>query len=721
MFEITKYQELPSAVKKFFEENDYKFEAGATYIANKASIVRINKITFDKKRKPVDNYSIKIYYQEAKDWDCTEWTSERSENPHNFEYSYKELLKLERPIKEYWSEALDFIENKKNIKELEYQAPETNMTSETGLIHRGSKASLIAIQNGLEERKTKAELMARFVGYEMEKRKQELDGIRKRLNEIVADFEKEIVKIMKVITTIELYLGINEELFQIQDGNRAPSDTPITFRQQVLYMDEEIGHWKNGGLDYSNIDWFDKWLTVPENLHQVFPEKKGLVVFRPRRNRKDYGDNIIANAFENAKNLHRTYLLIRNGDCLYRVFTENIEIQPRLFPLRKEFQELLEKVEKEMKDAEGWSNEKEQKDKSKAKFQDTMYEYRKRAILMQGLIDRSDVFHPLPAEKVDIFKLDKLGNKVQFIYDDESTLPSGRKSFFDWVEDINKKITVGSRIILTGEYGRLYSEREHNYSERWYRETRGGRKVTYDMPPAGVYEVSVKFIDRTTDIPHYYIDELEKKGLLIKKGTVLEERFSPGYGTYSGNEFKLEKNTQVRTFKGKHGTYIEAYECTFKEEHLVIYYNPKGTVYTWDGDWHERKNKVAFRVFRDDDFVLNYDQISLEDINFYLKSRVDRPNYLEMMPILIQLKDSRLKELESEKSFVRFIINRNYKNLAPLTDNEVEGRVWECIRWWKYKNQWKRPIKKDDTLALRMIEKRLLSKNYHTFEKYEVD
>ena len=67
---------------------------------------------------------------------------------------------------------------------------------------------------------------------------------------------------MRVITTIELYLGINEELFCIQEGAKAHVDTPITFRQGVLYMDEEIGHWKDGGLDYTNIEWFDTWWSL---------------------------------------------------------------------------------------------------------------------------------------------------------------------------------------------------------------------------------------------------------------------------------------------------------------------------------------------------------------------------------------------------------------------------------------------------------------------------
>lgn len=51
-----------------------------------------------------------------------------------------------------------------------------------------------------------------------------------------------------------------------------------------------------------------------------------------------------------------------------------------------------------------------------------------------------------------------------------------------------------------------------------------------------------------------------------------------------------------------------------------------------------------------------------------------------------------------------------------LSEKELDLRIREAIRWWKYKNKWKRPIDKNDTLALRMIERRILSNNYNTLK-----
>lgn len=147
----------------------------------------------------------------------------------------------------------------------------------------------------------------------------------------------------------------------------------------------------------------------------------------------------------------------------------------------------------------------------------------------------------------------------------------------------------------------------------------------------------------------------------------------------------------------------------------------------WGKGVNERKNKTRFIIKKYDSCILNYDQISLEDIEFYLSSRVDRPNYLSMMPVLETLKERRLKELESEKAFARLVTDRYleierskyfYFGHEPkfksetLSEEEITKRVWESIEWWKFKNQWKRPIQKDDELALRMIEKRINSKNY---------
>ena len=503
-----------------------------------------------------------------------------------------------------------------------------------------------------------------------------------------------------------MYLGINEELFCIQEGAKAHVDTPITFRQGVLYMDEEIGHWKDGGLDYTNIEWFDTWLLENDNYKRLFPEEKGMLVFRPRRRAKNYDEkNPYGNAMKNAANLNNTYLMIRNGESLYRVFSENIVILPRLFPLKKELQTLLDEMLEAQKNDYGY--EKERKEK---KFEDQMYEYKKRAVLMQGLIDRSEVFHPLPC-KINIFDMEASKDMVNFIYDDEATLPSGRLSFKEWSKNLNSTITHGSRIMLTGEYegGRK------NYGDRIFYEC--NEYSLPQLPSAGIYEVEVY-----KEKKQYWHEE--KAYVKIKDQVLLirEEEYTTYKNTledhgYGHDGFFLTSQQKSTMIPVK----CKRYLCEKTIEKLTILYNPKDTVNHGSSGWgdydpHERKKRIRWEILQDDFFVLHWDRLSIDDVDFYLTSRVDRPNYLDMMPVLITVKEHLQEEKEKEAPFIQFLIGALMPKLPELSEQEVETRVVKSVDWWKEKNMIKRSIDKDDVLAIRMIQKRVCSKNYEKLD-----
>jgi len=613
-----------------------------------------------------------VSYKSVEDWSYKTW----SERLHYL--SIDELLKqhkynpLERGVslEDYVKESLAVISGEKSISDYADKASD-NVESETALVSSTSKTSLMALQNDLEAKQQKALIMQQFISLEMEKRKAEISEVLQKMSGVLTEFNKKIAKIMQVIATIELYLGVNEELFQIQDGNKAKSTEPITFRQQVLYMDEEIGHWKDGGLDYTNIDWFDRWLVENDNYKDIVPGEKCLVVFRPRRHDKEYNDAFY-NYQANLKNKYKTYLLIRNGECLYRIYTENITILPRLFPRREELANIMDAINKD--NMKGYS-EKEQAEKADK----ALFEYKKRAILMQGLIDRSTVFHPLPAETVNIFKLEELGDKVRFIYDDEATLPSGRLSFKDWKDSINAKIGKGSRILVADRYdSRDVRDRIFFYVND---------VNTPPSPEIGVYEVEEYEEENTwtfrLPLNNHEKEQIEGLKAKYKRVRIKEEtKYEIKYGYYKNDEYTPK---------------------------LTIMHNPKDTVYGGWGEFkqEERKKRIRFTIYKRDSEILNYDQISLDDVNFYINSRVDRPNYLKMMPTLVRIKEQRLKELELEKEFVKLVVAQNSHDLSSKQLESIEGLVWGCIEWWKNKNVWKRPIEKDDAKALRMISSEL--------------
>lgn len=308
-------------------------------------------------------------------------------------------------------------------------------------------------------------------------------------------------------------------------------------------------------------------------------------------------------------------------------------------------------------------------------------------MLLQGLVDRTEVFHPLPVERLNILKLGDAEKYVNFIYDGEASLTDGRKPFTKWWADINSKITEGSRVLITGQFS--YSRRD--WADRFYLggNSYDGLKNVPDLPKEGVYEVE-KF---TSSKSHQYketaykarIKELAAKGRKFKDEGVVGKKVwrTPDEITGSKDIFS------IREFDEK--------------EAITIMYMPNAeTTSGWDS-WktHERKNRTRFKIEVGDDFVLNYDQIDLSDVEYYLHNRTDRENYLEMMPILKKIKAHLIKEQKNEEFFVKFVAGRNGN--VP----DVENKVIESVSWWKYKNKWKRPITKDDALALRMIENRI--------------
>jgi hypothetical protein len=444
----------------------------------------------------------------------------------------------------------------------------------------------------------------------LERKRREIANVRDK-------FMGQLRRINKVLGQIELYLGVNEDIVQIQEGAKAPSETPISLRQKIYFMDEEVGVIDDGGLDYQNIEEFDEWLLKDERYKEFIPEEKSVIIFKPRRKDKDYYNNALMNFFANQPN-KCTYILIRNGENLYRVFADII-IQNRVFPTQEEMKELFFGKDVEERFT-SWEAEKKE---------DKVFTYRQNIILLQGLIDRTQIFTPLPIQ-VNLFKPDSYGDFIQFVRDDELMLPNGKEYWRDWRKRINSTIEQGSRIYFSGfNYSQGYSPNGD------YPDIRIENKRLSETPPPGIY-------------------------------TILEIKPS---GKWSSEELY----------------------CNWLPEEPI-----------WDASrWEDRKRtkKVRFMLRRDDEWLLNYDNLSLEDLEYYLTSRVDREHYLDMFPVLKGLKKMRLEELEWEKGFVTQISGKLKCN---------EQIVWDAIDWWKNKVKWKRPIMSDDAKALRMIEKKII-------------
>jgi hypothetical protein len=249
----------------------------------------------------------------------------------------------------------------------------------------------------------------------------------------------------EAIWTIELYLGRFETIKQLRGGKAAPKSEKIVVRQLVLNMDEECAvAAKEGGIDTHEVDEFDKWVKVEKNLQQVLPEPKGIVAFHVRGEKKAKGDPYAVS---------KTYFLIRNGARLYRVCT-NLIVRDVLFPKAKEFDEFFFSFEHD------WDTHETLKKPLRPgshsymaamkKVDKRRRHYLRILLFMQGLIDRTKVFKPLPSPQVNLCDMKQHKTYLRFLRDAEMLLSDGRARFNDWLHDINSRMEIGMRVI--GEF-----------------------------------------------------------------------------------------------------------------------------------------------------------------------------------------------------------------------------------------------------------------------------
>jgi hypothetical protein len=333
-----------------------------------------------------------------------------------------------------------------------------------------------------------------------------------RARQMLGPMEALIGQLEENITTVNLYLGNDEEIMLLRDGESAPADEPITMRQLLLYMDEECGAAaEKGGIQTVDVETFDEWLLAhPAHLDQVLPETKGIVALRPRRkpHREAEGKDSESNK--------RTYWLVRNGERVYRTLTKLEVADNRVLPLTDEFERLftrhksgraipLRPGSREWEEAQGAAEETERK-------------YMRVGLLLEGLLHRTPIFHPLPQSGVSfIDPMCVRRGLVRYITDAEASLGTGAESFDAWRLRLCGELRPGMRIILGPGIHR----------EQYERSSKNPR-----LHPQIANEPQVQTV--------YVIDERKKGG-----GLVFRYHEGPRYvgdGAWGGGEYREPKH-----------------------------------------------------------------------------------------------------------------------------------------------------------------------------------
>lgn len=504
----------------------------------------------------------------------------------------------------------------------------------TALTTTNSADTLISMQRHYELLEQQMERVSKIAEAKVRAVKNSLEAKCSSMREYCDGIRKQINRIQEALSLIDLYTGKTIEITTLKEGKPADEKEKFHIRQALLYMDEECKIADNDGIDANDIPTFVQWLISDQkHIEQVIPEKKAVVAIKPRRApSKDYGDN------QNNRIVERwnkyTYFLFRNGENLYSVDSEDFQVYGRLIPSQKDIKILQDEIE----DAKKWHKD------AKEIYERFNLRFYRFIMFLQGVINSTDILKPMP-HSINMLDENSYKDFVEVVYDDENLIGDGRPSFNEWVKEINKDVTVGSRIIyiakLEKSWNRYVSSKEHWGNEHLLRYYHSEWTMP-DTPAIDVYEL--KCIDLSYPRSNIWmVDGNNKKAL----GFLYEDD------------------------------------------------RPR--------EWYEKdkgeRRKVSC-LLRDFDYFLNYDMLSLDDIEYYLNNRIYRTQYLEIMPILLNARRKLREEKRQEDAFRELLINHSDK---PLTPDVVD----EAIIWWKMKNKYKRPISKDCAKAMRMIKQRL--------------
>jgi hypothetical protein len=276
----------------------------------------------------------------------------------------------------------------------------------------------------------------RTIESEIAAQKRQCELEMRRLHDSLELLRDEVLKKSKMLRLLLTYLGVNEDVVQIADGEPAKEDEPLVVFQQKLFCDEELGIWEDGGLDIQHIEDFDKWEV--KNIDTFLYRQRSVVAWQVRRREKHYCEDKLDNFFLNLGN-RTTYLLIRNGQQIYRIWSD-ITIPGSLFPTKLEYEKIM---------ADGFGNEEYKKKKLQAKHESYMFGL----VAIQGLIERTDILGPGLRGKVNLIK-NQLGTMVELVRDAEPEhfLGDGNLRWREFLEKNQATIEVGSRVSLVGDF-----------------------------------------------------------------------------------------------------------------------------------------------------------------------------------------------------------------------------------------------------------------------------
>ncbi|WP_429036326.1 hypothetical protein [Aeromonas media] len=311
---------------------------------------------------------------------------------------------------------------------------------------------------------------------------------------MMQSIKNDMKKIDDRIEDVGLYAGIDEDTVLVRDGIPAGADEMIHVMQRRLYMDEEcLLDYDAGGMSFTKISEFDRWLCRNGNAERLLPFSKTVVAFKVRRKTKNYDNSIHAFVrFNLEKQDEQTFLYVRNGEKIYRISTM-LDFDEMIFPSDdgfinepvmvkmycskvdkvitvREYEQILAEAEKREADGDSsrkfgcfggihedvirgqykaFDNQNVYFDEINQYFSDKIKKYNKVSVVLQGLLDRSEALSP--HGRISLSKPSDFIKHIKLIYDAEYVLYSGEKPDFEaFRAALNDKIT--SESVFVGQH-----------------------------------------------------------------------------------------------------------------------------------------------------------------------------------------------------------------------------------------------------------------------------
>ena len=104
-----------------------------------------------------------------------------------------------------------------------------------------------------------------------------------------------------------------------------------------------------------------------------------------------------------------------------------------------------------------------------------------------------------------------------------------------------------------------------------------------------------------------------------------------------------------------------------------------------------------------DRHVLNYDAVTLGELQEYLEDRTLRKDFASLIPTLVRAKLLKLKEKRDEDAFKELLSAEILKESGSVPSAQA---LDEAVSWWKSKVIFTRPLRSDDRKAWKMIKNR---------------